>query len=254
MTDMRGTPPSAVVNVDGHMALCGVVGSTAYGLQHSGSDQDRLGVYVTHGINLLGLHVADAVATTVTGHDPDVTVHELGKFAGLALKANPTVTELLWLDEYEHIDDNGRELVAVRDAFLSRDTVTNAYLGYARSQIERARRRAATGRAGLDSGGSRRVAKAARHALRLVLAAETLHRTGTLNVHVGDRRDEITDAGQLAVDNLDAYLTLMGDRIDHAARIPSVLPEQPRRDAIDAAVNRIRVRSLDLEASARDTH
>ncbi len=84
--------------------LRGIVGSTAYGLAHEGSDIDRLGMFVAPTVQFHGLHPPIGKAASRVQTSPsDYTEHEAGKYVSLLLGANPTVTELLWLpdDLYE---------------------------------------------------------------------------------------------------------------------------------------------------------
>src|SRR5215510_6018559 len=84
---------------DGTVLLAGVIGSTAYGLAGPQSDVDLFGVYAAparafHGLNL----PIDRKASRVL-HQPDITLHEARKYVLLALQANPTVIDLLWLPD-----------------------------------------------------------------------------------------------------------------------------------------------------------
>lgn len=110
--------------------LSGIVGSTAYGLDGPGSDVDRLGLFVTPTLELLGLRLPLESHVTVK---PDATFHEAAKAARLILAGNPTASELLWLPDglYETRTPLGDEMIALRAAFLSGKAVRNAYLGYA---------------------------------------------------------------------------------------------------------------------------
>ena len=75
--------------------LEGIVGSTAYGLAHAGSDVDRLGVFAAPAVAFHGLHPPLDKRATVVHHDPDRTLHEARKYCMLALSGNPTATELI---------------------------------------------------------------------------------------------------------------------------------------------------------------
>src|ERR1039458_2070417 len=99
----------------GTTILRGIVGSRAYGLDHEGSDTDRLGGYVAAPVQFHGLHppigkLASRVQTTPS----DYTEHEAGKLVSLLLACNPTVTELLYLDSYEVCTPEGRALRRAR--------------------------------------------------------------------------------------------------------------------------------------------
>lgn len=76
--------------------LKGVVGSTAYGLNHEGSYVDYLGVFAAPNREILGL---GKVQESVNTKDPDTTMHEAKKFVQLCLNGNPSVSEVLWLDQ-----------------------------------------------------------------------------------------------------------------------------------------------------------
>ncbi|MBQ0891622.1 nucleotidyltransferase domain-containing protein [Micromonospora sp. U56] len=162
-----------------HLLLSGIVGSVAYGLAGPGSDVDRIGVFAAPTVAFHGLHPPkESVVTT----DPDVTLHEAGKYAKLALSGNPTATELMWLpdDCYETRTEFGERLIAIRSAFLSAPRVRDAYLGYATQQFRKLTTR--------DSSvsGRRRSAKHARHLARLLHQGRLLYATGVLEIRLAD--------------------------------------------------------------------
>ena len=67
--------------------LQGIVGSTAYGLDHAGSDIDRLGVFAAPTTEFHGLRLPIDKAATIVEHDPDSTLHEVRKYCLLAMSA-----------------------------------------------------------------------------------------------------------------------------------------------------------------------
>jgi len=79
--------------------LEGIVGSTAYGLATPESDIDKLGIYIQPTEDFYGLKLWTEKDFSIVTTNPDRTLHELGKFCRLALKCNPTITELLWIPE-----------------------------------------------------------------------------------------------------------------------------------------------------------
>ena len=171
--------------------LKGTVGSTAYGLAHEGSDIDKLGVYRVSFRDLLGLDVAKAVDNSYVQHEPDITLHEVGKYLLLALKANPTILELLWLSDYDTRTTEGELIRVNRRNFLSERAVRGAYGAYAKAQADRLMRRRDEGKEGFGSVPVSRVAKHARHCARLLYLGHQLLTTGQMRLDVSHMRDEL---------------------------------------------------------------
>lgn len=205
-----------------NILLAGIVGSHAYGLATEDSDIDRLGVYAAPTELVLGLHPpADSVVST----KPDATYHEARKYVSLALKCNPTVTELLWLEEsYEVVTDSGAELVGIRASFLSASYVRNAYLGYATQQFRRLEGR---GDGSFSSDTRKRTEKHARHLLRLLTQGLELFETGTLTVRLASPEDYREFGMRIAAGDLVAARREIdsAERAFDTAKTP--LPEHP---------------------------
>lgn len=227
----------------------GIVGSTAYGLNHADSDIDQLGVYVAPMNVVLGLKATQAledpegpqpVDDTLVQHEPDLTLHEVGKYVSLALSANPTILELLWLPSYPVLHPLGLWLVHNRQIFLSERTVKGRYGGYAKQQAERLLRRHEDGKDGFSSDVKQRTAKHGRHCMRLLLQGAQLLRTGTMTVNVSEHRDDLFAAGVRAAENPQAFHEEAMDRIYEFDQIESVLPAQPDRDRADVLLQEIR--------------
>lgn len=166
-----------------NVLLSGIVGSVAYGLATPDSDEDRLGFFAYPTEKLLGIHPSqDSIVQTA----PDVTFHEAGKFLALALKCNPTITELLWLPEdlYETRTELGNGLIAIRASLLSAPLVRNAYLGYATQQFRRLENRSEKGDHSFSSDTKKRTAKHARHLLRLLIQGTDLYLDGEFSVRL----------------------------------------------------------------------
>lgn len=119
-----------------NILLQGIVGSTAYGLAGPDSDVDRLGMFAAPTEAFHGLRMPEE-SHVDTGTGPDITLHEAGKYARLALGSNPTVMELMWLDSYETRTELGADLIGIRSAFLCAKRVRDAYLGYATQQFRK---------------------------------------------------------------------------------------------------------------------
>ncbi|MYS82993.1 nucleotidyltransferase domain-containing protein [Embleya scabrispora] len=224
--------------------LMGLVGSTAYGLATAESDEDLLGVYIADSRQVLGLDGAKVTSGSRVTTKPDVTMHELGKYCGLALKCNPTITELLWLPEYRVETEAGRRIRALRDAFLSTEYVRAAYGGYAVQQAKRLSGRHQAGKEGFSADTAKRTAKHGRHCLRLLLQAQQLLRTGELLLDVSAHREDLFAVGRLAVEDPEAF-TLRFEREKAALdAIDSVLPGHPDREAVDDLVVDLRMAAL----------
>lgn len=177
------TPDRAPANV----LLAGVVGSTAYGLNHAGSDVDRLGMYAAPTVSFHGLRppIGDR-DTVVIKHPSDAVYHEALKYVRLVMKGNPSVTELLWLDRYEVVTPLGMFLVNRRTRLLAAPRVRAAYLGYATSQFSRLFNR---GDGSFSADTRKRTAKHARHLLRLLHQGIDLYRTGHLTIKVSEPQE-----------------------------------------------------------------
>lgn len=234
--------------------LGGVVGSTAYGLARDGSDVDRLGVRLASPDELHGLHPPILRHNgTLASHNPDVVVHEALKFCHLALSCNPTVVELLWLDEYEVRTHAGDMLVEIRDRFLSRRAVRNAYLGYATQQFKRLETR---GDGSFSADTRRRTAKHARHLRRLLGQGCELLTTGRLRVRLtpGEARTVREFGERVArgdVEHAQRELRLAEDIMD-AGESVSPLPECPDEKAVERWLQNVRMWQA-LQVAGRST-
>ena len=209
-----------------NVLLSGIVGSHAYGLATEDSDTDRLGVFAYPTLEMLGIHPRD---DSVVRTAPDVTFHEARKFISLALKANPTITELLWLPDelYETRTPLGDRLIGIRQSLLSAPLVRNAYLGYATQQFRRLESRSEEGNHSFSSDTKKRTAKHARHLLRLLIQGMFLYEDGKLDVRVDNPAMYHRFGEQVAAGDLQAAK----DEISSAERwidsIPPALPEKP---------------------------
>lgn len=155
--------------------LQAVTGSHAYGLNHAASDIDKMSIFVAPTVEVAGLHWASKHESFSdagpTGDDN--TGHEIGKYLRLVLKSNPTLIELMFMNDYEILDETGQGLVALRDKILYTEGVRNAYYGYAKAQVERVKREYPNHKP-----------KMARHAIRIAHQGVELLTTGTTNVKV----------------------------------------------------------------------
>ncbi|MFI6849021.1 nucleotidyltransferase domain-containing protein [Kitasatospora sp. NBC_00085] len=216
----------------GTVLLAGVVGSTAYGFAHAGSDIDRLGLYAAPTEEFHGLH-RPAESHVTTG--PDVTLHEAAKWCRLALTCNPTASELAWLPDglYETRSPLGEELIAIRASFLSAKAVRSSYLGYADQQFRKLLTRDTT-----DPATRRRAAKHARHLVRLVEQGVRLHETGENVVRLPDP-ERVRELGERIADHPATAEPLLAAAAERLAR-PGVLPAAPDPRPAEAWLRRVR--------------
>ena len=192
---------------------------------------------------VLGLNFSLGKASRVST-DPDAQLHEIGKFIGLALKANPTVTELLYLDSYEVRDPRIEPLFEIRSKLLGQRSIRSAYAGYAYAQARRLQNRQAAGRDGFNSDLAKRTAKHARHCFRLMLQAEQLLTHGEMTVDVSEHRDELFAIGELAENDVAAFVARFDERSTHIDGLASDLPEEPDWDAAEAFLRQFRLDNI----------
>ncbi|WP_405116664.1 nucleotidyltransferase domain-containing protein [Micromonospora sp. NBC_01405] len=226
-----------------HLLLSGIVGSVAYGLAGPGSDVDRIGVYAAPTVAFHGLRPPrESVVTT----DPDVTLHEAGKYARLALSGNPTATELMWLpdDCYETRTELGDRLVAIRSAFLSAPRVRDAYLGYATQQF---RKLASRGDGTFSADTRRRTAKHARHLARLVHQGQLLYATGVLEIRLADPERFRAFGERVAGGELDEARALIADAERDFDAVRTPLPDRPDEATVERWLLDVRAAHLPPE-------
>lgn len=218
-----------------NILLSGVVGSTAYGLAHAGSDVDRLGLFAAPTEELHGLHPPQESHVSTA---PDRTLHEAAKWCRLALGGNPTVTELVWLPDelYEVRTPLGDELMDIRTTFLSARRVRDAYLGYATQQF---RRLLGRGDGSFSADTRKRTAKHARHLKRLCGQGYELYTTGKLTIRVDDP-ESFHRFGEQVADDPETALPLLRRYETAFEEARSVLPEQPDERAADAWLRKVR--------------
>ncbi|WP_327298433.1 MULTISPECIES: DNA polymerase beta superfamily protein [unclassified Streptomyces] len=210
---MRLTPGALVRD---HTVYSCVMGSRAFGLATGASDTDRRGVFLVPTPLFWGF---GKPPTHVEGPADEQFSWELERFCELALRANPNILECLHSPFVEHADATGRELLSLREAFLSR-AVHRTFSRYALSQ----RRKLA---ADVRQYGAPRW-KHAMHLLRLMAACRDLLRTGELVINVGDAREPLLAVrrGEVAWPDIERWMSRLADEADEAsARTP--LPPEP---------------------------
>lgn len=218
------------------MLLEGVVGSTAYGLNHAASDKDFLGVEVYPTSRFLGIYPEKPASRVWKDEETgdDHQVHEVGKYLGLIASGNPTASELMWLDEYHVLTADGERLLEVSRDLLSQ-RVRAAFLGFSKSNGKHAQN--------YDTEARR--FKASRHFMRLYLTAQHLWTTGEWRVRLSEE-DKAT-ATQFAHDaegNPTLFETYDAQFVEFFNSTPTPLPEEPRFDRAEAFLLDLRKRHL----------
>jgi predicted nucleotidyltransferase len=216
-----------------HTILSVVTGSRAYGLATDDSDVDRRGVYAAPA-HLFWRFTKPP--THLDGPLPEQFSWELERFCELALAANPTVLECLWSPIVEKITPVGKELLALRRAFLSRHA-HRTFLRYADSQFRKLE-------GDLRNGGVPRW-KHVMHMLRLLESGVHLVRHGEPRVDVGGLRDRLLAVrrGEVAWDEIEAWRAALTADLDEAMT-RSPLPPEPGRAAVEELLISVRRRSV----------
>lgn len=162
-----------------HTVYSCVMGSRAFGLATEDSDTDRRGVFLAPTPLFWRF---EKPPTHIEGPADEQFSWELERFCELALRANPNVLECLHSPLVDHVDATGRELLALRGAFLSR-RAHDSFVRYAVAQRRRLE-------ADVRQYGAPRW-KHAMHLLRLLASCRDLLRTGVLDIKVGEAREDL---------------------------------------------------------------
>ncbi|MEV6754111.1 nucleotidyltransferase domain-containing protein [Streptomyces sp. NPDC051214] len=204
-----------------HTVYACVMGSRAFGLATDGSDTDRRGVFLAPTPLFWRF---EKPPTHVDGPAPEQFSWELERFCELALRANPNVLECLHSPLVEQLTETGRELLALRDAFLSRQAHAT-FAGYALGQHKKLE-------ADVRLHGAPRW-KYAMHLLRLLTSCRDLLRTGRLTIDVGDEREPLlaVKRGEVSWAEVESRMRRLAAEADSAAtRTP--LPAEPDRERV----------------------
>ena len=193
-----------------------VVGSRAFGLETEDSDTDRRGIYLPPADLHWSLY---GVPEQLENDDKQEAYWELQKFLIMALKGNPNILECLYTPLVEHVTPLARELLHMRDAFLSR-LVYQTYNGYVMSQFKRMP-------ADLRNQGKMK-AKHVMHLIRLLLSGIHVLREGFVPVDVGEHREQLLAiaSGEMPWDDIEAWRLRLHQKFDRALEETN-LPERP---------------------------
>ncbi|MFH8977458.1 DNA polymerase beta superfamily protein [Streptomyces sp. NPDC017890] len=225
-----------------HTIYACVMGSRAFGLATEDSDTDRRGVFVAPTPLFWRF---EKPPTHVEGPADEQFSWELERFCELALRANPNILECLHSPLVESVDDTGRELLALREAFLSRRAF-ETFTRYAHGQRRKLD-------ADVRTHGAPRW-KHAMHLLRLLTSARDLLRTGVLTIDVGDRRESLlaVKRGEVPWPEVESRMGLLVEEGEEAAR-RSPLPAEPDRRRVEDFLVRVR-RASALRAGQTDPY
>lgn len=227
------------------LLMSATLGSTAYGLDTEDSDIDTVGAFVASPWEILGAMGHHTSKKSISVVNPDITLHEVGKLFHLCSKGNPTVLELLWADPKGQRQQLVDLIVGNRIMFLSDRSIRGAFGGYALQQAERLKRRTEKDpEAGFESTLKKRTAKHARHCFRLMLSGGNALENGELILDMSDKRDYIFEVGELAENDVDAFMDLFQKEFEKFNNITSILPDKPDYDKIDAVLRKIREASF----------
>lgn len=121
-----------------NMVYVVVSGSHSHGLSTPESDVDTRGIYLPGREYILGTQRA----SLIEDKESDTVIYPITKFFELLMKNNPSVLELLYIENPKCIllmEEPARKIRENRDLFLS-TKVSHTYSGYAHAQLKKMRR------------------------------------------------------------------------------------------------------------------
>ena len=213
-----------------------VIGSRAYGLDDDASDTDRRGIYLPPAELHWSLY---GVPEQLENDETQECYWELQKFITLALKANPNVLECLYSPIAESITPLGEELLAMRDAFLSK-LVFQTYSGYVASQFKKMQ-------TDIRNQGSVKW-KHVMHLIRLLLSGNHVLREGTVSVDAGEYRERLLTIkrGEMPFAHADDWRKELQRKFEAAFRT-TTLPERPDYERANRFLIDARRRALQVD-------
>jgi hypothetical protein len=163
----------------------------------------------------------------------------LRKFLILALKANPNILECLWTPLVETATPLARELLAMRESFLSK-LVYQTYNGYVMSQFKKLEQ-------DLRNQGAIKW-KHAMHLIRLLMSGVTALKEGYVAVNVGEQRDFLLSIkrGEMSWDEVNRLRLSLHKEFD-AALAETKLPERPDYERANALLIKARTAMVCVE-------
>lgn len=199
-----------------------VIGSQAYGLAEPTSDIDRRGIYLPRAEQHWSL---EGVPEQIDDQAQQEFYWELERFLVLALKANPHVIECLYSPIVELATPLARELLAIRECFLSQ-RVLPTFTGFANSQWKDATDR---------SKRSGSYGKPLMHMLRLLIVGIGILRDGEAVLDMSPHRERLlaVKRGDISWTEVEAWReSLLGEI--HVAAALGRLAEEPDTTRVNA--------------------
>lgn len=218
-----GSAPLASAGLYDRVIYRCVIGSRAYGLEDETSDTDRRGVYLPSADLHWSLY---GVPEQLENDETQEVYWELQKFIVLALKANPNVLECLYSPIVEDVTPLGEELLAMREAFLSK-LVFQTFSGYVASQFKKMQ---------TDIRNQGRVKwKHVMHLIRLLLSGTHVLREGAMTVDVGEHRESLLTIkrGEMLFGEADDWRKRLQSEFESAFKT-TTLPERPDYERANA--------------------
>jgi len=201
-------------------------GSRAYGTNIPGSDYDEKGIAILNDPRYYyGFGKFEQKdGGWIDGNDR--VIYDIRKFFRLALKCNPNIIEVLFVEPKQiiTITPAGQEIYSSRHMFLSRKA-SNTFSGYALSQMRRLENK--------QKFVNTPNWKHAMHLLRLLRMGVEILETGQVNVKRPDADYLIKiRRGEVSLDDINSEARQLLDKID-IAKENSPLPEQPDREGAE---------------------
>ena len=213
-----------------------VIGSRAYGLDDESSDTDRRGVYLPSAELHWSLY---GVPEQLENDETQEVYWELQKFIVLALKANPNVLECLYSPIVEDVTPLGEELLAMKEAFLSK-LLFQTFSGYVASQFKKMQ---------TEIRNQGRVKwKHVMHLIRLLLSGTHVLYHRTMIVDVGEHRDRLLTIkrGEMPFADADAWRKKLQREFESAYQA-TTLPDRPDYEQVNAFLIEARRRATRSE-------
>ena len=219
----QGLVASSTTDLNKRVIYRCVIGSRAYGLEDDQSDTDRRGIYLPPAELHWSLY---GVPEQLENEETQEAYWELQKFIVLALKANPNVLECLNSPIVEFVTPLAEELLAMREAFLSK-LVFQTYSGYVASQFKKMQ---------TDVRNQGRVKwKHVMHLIRLLISGIDVLREGKVTVEVGEQREQLLEIkrGEVPFAEADAWRKRLQVELEQAFQ-QNTLPDRPDYERVNA--------------------